>query len=360
MKNILITLFYADGIHGGVKYSAELGNYFHNIGYNVYCVGVISHDDVKELFAKNHVKFININDFDYNIEFDLIWAHHFPILPYLIKHGLKYKRVINSCISNILPIERLIWFEKNIDLYLCLDDRTKNMFIDEYNISENKIIVLPNTAPDNFYTYKHKQNKKLKNIAVVSNHAPEEIKNALKILKQKGYNTIIYGGKNSIDITPKILSKYDVIITIGKTVQYCLAMGIPVYNYDHFGGSGYISTKNIDVEESRNFSGRSFCTKKSADQIAEEIIKYYNSVLQEQNKLKQTAVKRYKLSSRISEIIDILQTIKPVKHITINNSNRLFFDYCEFIIVSQAHHIKNLKKESSLHRLLRHIKTMKF
>lgn len=36
-------------------------------------------------------------------------------------------------------------------------------------------------------------------------------------------------------ITLEILSQYDVAITIGKTVQYCLVMGVPVYVYDKFG-----------------------------------------------------------------------------------------------------------------------------
>ena len=52
-------------------------------------------------------------------------------------------------------------------------------------------------------------------------------------------------------------------------------MGIPVYNYDIYGGSGYISLENIDKEEFYNFSGRSHCRKLNYDDIICEIIGYY-------------------------------------------------------------------------------------
>ena len=41
-KNILITIFYANGLHGGVKYSVELSEYFQSIGYNVYVAGILT------------------------------------------------------------------------------------------------------------------------------------------------------------------------------------------------------------------------------------------------------------------------------------------------------------------------------
>ena len=78
-KNILITLFYANGLHGGVKYSAEIGNYFHSIGYNVYCIGVVTDDFTIDFMKQNNVSLINIKNFDNSIKYDLVWAHHFPI-----------------------------------------------------------------------------------------------------------------------------------------------------------------------------------------------------------------------------------------------------------------------------------------
>ncbi|MFQ6703840.1 MAG: hypothetical protein ACLRFP_02030, partial [Alphaproteobacteria bacterium] len=118
MKNILITLFYADGLHGGVKYSAELGRYFISRGYSVYIAGVVTHSAIKQYFNQFDIHYFNVGTIPTDIVYDIVWAHHFPIVPYLIGRGLRYNRLINSCISNILLIERLMWFHENIDLYL--------------------------------------------------------------------------------------------------------------------------------------------------------------------------------------------------------------------------------------------------
>lgn len=333
-KNALITLWFADGLHGGVKYSAELGNYLNTLGYNVYLCGVVTNDMAREFFAKNNVRLYNVADFPTDIEFDLVWAHHWPILPYLIRRQLKYKRVINSSISHFLMIERPIWFHKNIDMCLTLTSQTKLLFTTKYNVPDKKIDTLPNTAPDAFFEYHHApRGNTVKSVAFVTNHPPQEIWDAMEILRQNGIETVMYGmAATSVDITPDVLAAHDVIVTIGKTVQYALAMGIAVYNYDHFGGSGYITPENIDEEEAHNFSGRSHFTKKTGAQIAHEIINDFARAQQCHAQLQSIAAERYKLSTRIDAILNKLYSKRPVRHIKINNKNRIFFDYSEMIV----------------------------
>lgn len=344
-KNILITLFYANGLHGGVKYSAEIGNYFHSIGYNVYCIGVVTDDFTIDFMKQNNVSLINIKNFDNSIKYDLVWAHHFPILPYLIRKGLKYDRIINSCISSILLIEKPIYFYKNIDLILILTDAVKETFINDYKIPLSKIRVLPNTAPDSFFDNVRKNlPQKIKSVAVVSNHCPKEVIDALKILKKSKIKTIIYGGKNPVNITPDVLKKHDVIISIGKTVQYALAMKIPVYNYDHFGGNGYITPENINNEQKYVFSGRSTFKKKSANEIANEILSQYKTVIKKVDSLYNIAVDRFKLSKQIQKILNIISQSEKLPLIQENPSNKLIFDYCEFIIDNNAKH-KRIKRK---------------
>ena len=330
-------------------------------------------DETKEFFAQNNIKMFNVSEFPTNIKFDLVWAHHWPILPFLIRRGLKYKYLINSCISHFLLVERLLWFHKNVDLCLTLTEQTKLLHITKYDIPSKKIEILPNTAPDVFFDYKFTPRQELKNIAIVSNHPPMELFQASEILKQRGINVDIHGlATKPINITPSILSKYDVIVTIGKTVQYSLAMGIPVYNYDHFGGTGYITLDNLNEEEAYTFSGRNHFTKKSAENIADEIINQFESVKKQQKQLKNIAKSRYKLSTRINKIIKKVYSKKPVKKIKQTNKNRIFFDYCEMVIDMNCYHngekrnitvfdFSTIKpKEKALHRLLRHIKSLKF
>ena len=284
-KNILITLFYVDGIHGGVKYSAELGEHFNSLGYNVYIAGAITNIQTQQYFQSKNIHMFNVFDLPLDIEFDIVWAHHFPIIPHLIRRGLKYKRIINSSISEFLPIDKFMPFPKNIDLFLVLTTKSKNMFVKQYDFPQGRICILPNTAPDKFFAYKFTNTSNLSKIAIVSNHPPKELLDSVDIFKSNNIDVTIYGGKNSVDITPEILSQYDVIISIGKTVQYALAMGIPIYEYDHFGGSGYITPSNIDIEEASNFSGRSFYAKKNTKQIVDEILSQYKTVITYTNDL---------------------------------------------------------------------------
>ena len=78
-------------------------------------------------------------------------------------------------------------------------------------------------------------------------------------------------------ISYDVISKYDLVITIGKTVQYCLVLGQPVYIYDHFGGCGFLDEKNLKSAKEYNFSGREKVNNKTPSQIVDEILTQYNT-----------------------------------------------------------------------------------
>ena len=89
----------------------------------------------------------------------------------------------------------------------------------------------------------------MKKIAVISNHVPEEVQELADVLE--GQCSVEYIG---IQYSPKLvdaklLKQYDLVITIGRTVQQCFALGVPVYVYDYFGGPGYITDENFGEAE---------------------------------------------------------------------------------------------------------------
>jgi hypothetical protein len=65
------------------------------------------------------------------------------------------------------------------------------------------------------------------------------------------------GSEKPAITSAELLDHYDCVISIGKTVQYCLVQGIPVFLYDRFGGPGYLNESNYELAEYYNFSGRS-------------------------------------------------------------------------------------------------------
>ena len=144
-----------------------------------------------------------------------------------------------------------------------------------------------------------------KKIAVISNHLPEEVRNlAYEPTLRDNKVEIEFIGRRSNNpqlVTAELLSKYDVIVSIGKTVQYCLVMGIPVYVYDRFGGQGYI--RDYDAAKQRNFSGRD-AGKKTTRVIANELLKNYKAAVEYQSSTIESFRKEFLLSNVIASVFD--------------------------------------------------------
>lgn len=306
-KKILITNFEMRQFAGSEINAATIAKRFKELGYEVYMLamyfGEPLYTEVKENF--DYIIDIKKNDFDFtNIEFDIVWAHHSFLLNWLIfEKGLKAKRIIASSLSPVVPFEFIPNYANDLSLVLANSKETKEALINE-GIKE--VHVLENYS---FKKYFEQENdiKSLKNIAIVSNHIPQEVKEAKKLLESNGYNVQIYGieGKREL-IDDKILKKYDVIISIGKTVQYAMSLQIPIYVYDIHGGEGYITLENLEKNREKNFSGRGF-EKKSAKQIYTEIIENFSKTLEIMPKIKEYAYQNFCFENNIDKIIEIIE-----------------------------------------------------
>ena len=109
--------------------------------------------------------------------------------------------------------------------------------------------------------------------------------------------------KNSLRLTPKILSTYDAVVTIGKTVQYAIANSCPVYCYDYLGGPGWLTTSNFLEAEKYNFSGRCCNRKRSAQNIVSTITEEYETGLKNIGRLREMRLKQYNLSVYVEKIL---------------------------------------------------------
>jgi len=173
--------------------------------------------------------------------------------------------------SSVLDIEKPyihLLEEKLSSKTLFVSNESKDALIPYYkNLDDIDWSLFTNPAPTKFSNIKRKNNSKIKNILIVSNHPPTEIIKARKILNKSGIKTVLMGEINGDEhklIEPDFINKFDVVITIGKTVQYCMCAGIPVYIYDIFGGPGYLSDDNFILASDKNFSGRGFDQKEPA------------------------------------------------------------------------------------------------
>src|SRR5690606_28711208 len=100
-----------------------------------------------------------------------------------------------------------------------------------------------NAAPPRFWRLEREYSPTLKSVLLVSNHLPDELLELKQELLRRGI-AVKHMGRNGDDygrLGPKALLESDLVVSIGKTAQYCLASRTPLFVYDHFGGPGYLT-----------------------------------------------------------------------------------------------------------------------
>ncbi|QEO13522.1 hypothetical protein FLP10_03150 [Agromyces intestinalis] len=211
---------------------------------------------------------------------DLAWIHH-GVLPPAILRAADSIPVVFNHMSGVHPIEFPIVPEAEADLATLslfnsretLERQRESGLLDR--LDPERIGLFENPAPDAFLDVPARPvGDALIRIAVVSNHLPDEVREALESLE--GVVEAVYIGESTPGgsprrLDPAVLEPFDAVITIGKTVQYAICASRPVYCYDWFGGPGWLSAENFDAARARNFSGRGF-TAREPSRIASELV----------------------------------------------------------------------------------------
>lgn len=312
MKKVLVTNIEIVQYSGSEINCITIAKRFREKGYDVY-IGAL--DFAEPLINETKdlgFNFINLleDKFDFSkTEFDIVWVQHSFLLDWLIfEKNVQTKKVVYSSLSPKEIFECPPLYVNSLNIILANSMETKEVLKKE---GVKNIELFENYSFEDYFK-RMVEVQQLKNIAVVSNHIPDEEKEAIKLLRNKGYNVDVYGleGKK-VYITDEVLSEYDAIITIGKTVQYAMSLAIPVYIYDIHGGPGYLRMENIEKSREKNFSGRGF-EKKTAIQISEEIEKQFTKALKEKEEIKQYAYENFcfeKIFDSFIEKVELTQNI---------------------------------------------------
>lgn len=311
---VLFTGYYFDGFHGSMLHICEMAEYFSQNGFKCYCASVVVNDSIVKYCEKRNLIVLKANEVPIDIKYEYVFSYHFPILPYLISRGLKYKKIIIGCLSSFHPLELPLDVCSDCTLLTVVSEEAKQNLL-RHSISPINIFLLKNFIPKQFSEAVFHTSSNIKKIAVVSNHPPSEILELPNFFSNISVDFWGNGQKHYSAITPKILSQYDVVISIGKTVQYCLGMGIPVFVYDYMGGNGYVKPETLDKEEYFNFSGRSSRRKLAGNFLASEIINNYHQACKNVTFLKKIAIERYSIDINMKKLLSI-----------INKSNQCYID----------------------------------
>ena len=95
-------------------------------------------------------------------------------------------------------------------------------------------------------------------VAVITNHIAPELIEALTALDATGNVEVDYFGaqQRSAVVDGRLLAKYDLVISIGRTALLAAACGVPCIMADIHGSDGLLTVDNLDRVRTVNFSGR--------------------------------------------------------------------------------------------------------
>lgn len=306
----------------------ELALELRDMGWDVTVAAFFIGNPIKLEFEKQKVPLIGLLADQPCLReslFDFVWIHHTPVFYELfLTHKIQALRVVFCSLSHFEPLEAFPVCYSNIDVLLAHSEENKSHIIQKSRISSEEITVFPNGVPAQYYL-QHKPHGiiDLRRIAFISNHLPLELLEAKSMLEQMQLKVEHIGqGGNPKLIQADILLSFDAVVSIGKTIPYCLALQIPVYCYDRFGGPGWLGHSSLSVAAYHNFSGRGFDSK-TANEICHEILSGYIHAVHETPALGIYARNQLNLRNNLEHLISHLTRLSSKKGAASNSpSNR--------------------------------------
>lgn len=284
-KRFLITQPTVAWINGSTVATLELSKYLQESGAQVTVFTWVLDSPARDLFTGSGIDVLTPQMHSVSVEdFDYVWVHS-QVLPQEFLEELPRARKLPVFIylhmSSLAACadERPFVFgieESIASLSLFISQEVKDAQAPYFSPSYRRGFYC-NPAPDAFAQIEAKASGEVPQRAlVVSNHPPIEVVDAMRMLEDSGCQVVFFGenGDEYRLVTPEVISEYDLVVTIGKTVQYCLVSGTPVYIYDHFGGPGYLDTDNYEDAAYSHFSGRDSVSR-SASELFDDIISRY-------------------------------------------------------------------------------------
>jgi hypothetical protein len=196
------------------------------------------------------------------------------------------------------------------DRILVVSGRTRERMID-FGLDSGLMGLFENPVPHKFLEITPHESAGLQSVLFVSNHLPHELAETYRQLTSAGTHVthLGLGGDRLERLVPEMITHVDAVVTIGKSTQYCLVKGVPVYSYDHFGGAGWLSGQNFEFEAFNNFTGYRTRRKLTAEEITSEINSGFENarLWSRENRAKFSQL--YSLDRKMEELLDSLEIL---------------------------------------------------
>lgn len=221
--------------------------------------------------------------------FDLIWCQHdmlslLPIAAFEKASAVRLPHIAFASLSPYEPYEHLngaLVRALSAEVYANSPETAAAVLTQNHGVlSPDDVQVFHNAAPAEFWRWSAARapSAHLGSVLFVSNHSPQELNTCAAALAEQGIAVRRMGiGHEFALVGPHHIEPFDALVTIGKSVSYAIAMGKPVFMYDHFGGDGWLTRANFKDNLRHNFSGRPAMRRVSADVLTAEMMGGYES-----------------------------------------------------------------------------------
>lgn len=164
--------------------------------------------------------------------------------------------------------------------------------------------VFHNAAPAEFEAAPRELPARPGRILVVSNHRDADLLGAIRRLRAVAeVDHVGRSGDEVRRIGAADIQGTDLVVSIGKTVQYALVARTPVYVYDHFGGPGYLDAGNRDLAARYSFSGRCCGRRLDPEALAAEIVDRYGAGVRFARETGEDFLGRYRLEPYLDRLL---------------------------------------------------------
>ncbi len=311
-KRVLLGSHLMSGFTGSEMHVAELVNHFRALGADVSCLALEAEGPMAEEMKISGQPIINPWQLaNQPKRFDLVWSHQETVFLWLhVVLAVKARRHLHGLLSWQHGIEGIPLVPASLSrdnlTFLANSEETRDAIAQQSGRGD--IAVMPNFVPQAYASnLRGTLPEQLARVAVVSNHVPNELLAAKDLLEQRGVSVTIFGkGHTYTRLNETTLTGFDTVITIGKTVQYCLTQGIPVFVYDRFGGPGFMRPADVPHHGAMNFSGRSDTSMRGAKELVEELLEEYPRAHAEVEELRTLHAPRFALETCVSDAVGSL------------------------------------------------------
>lgn len=316
MQTALITNLNLNSRTGSELHTLQVAKQLQINGYKVTCFCLCAAHPLLRQFELEKIEVVSLGEEEkLQSHYDLFIAQHKLASEYIYSlPKMSFSSIFISILGVVTEHEGLPFFAEKASGIFAVSEEVKD-HISQLAKRDNKelppIHVFPNYFTSEYSKHRYVPNDQIKSVCCISNHPAKEELEAFELLKSYGVKTVIYGYQTrSVEITPELLSEHDVVISIGRTAQECMSMGIPYYCYDHFGGPGYITHKNFEHNAVYNFSGRPEKNTLTGHELYEDIMNGYESARQEAVAVKTLCKKYFNLDSLFQDVLDFIDENK--------------------------------------------------